>query len=67
MARDHVSHVDLMPVISVGEEGVPLALWVPPLGMTKDDMRPVLESLASAGSREVSGLKPTEFPRFDDG
>ena len=54
MAEDHVSYVDHIPVISVGEEGAPLALWVPPLGMTKEDMRPVLESLAGAGFRAVS-------------
>jgi hypothetical protein len=49
MAQDHPSdidrvssaRVDHIPVISVGREGAPLALWVPPLGMTKDDMRPV--------------------------
>ena len=56
MAQDHVSHlaVDHIPVVSVGREGAPLALWVPPLGMTKDDMRPVLESLAGAGFRALS-------------
>lgn len=56
MAHDQVSYlgVDHIPVISVGRERAPLALWVPPLGMTKDDMRPVLESLAGAGFRAVS-------------
>jgi uncharacterized protein len=54
MAQDNVSYVDHIPVISVGHEGAPLALWVPPLGMTKEDMRPVLESLAGAGFRAVS-------------
>ncbi|MGH2887919.1 MAG: hypothetical protein ACRDPA_35365, partial [Solirubrobacteraceae bacterium] len=54
MAQDPVSHVDHIPVISVGHEEAPLALWVPPLGMTKDDIRPVLESLAGAGFRAVS-------------
>jgi pimeloyl-ACP methyl ester carboxylesterase len=47
-------HVDHIPVMSVGREGAPLALWVPPLGMTKEDMRPALESLAGAGFRAVS-------------
>ncbi len=54
MAQDHVSYVDHISVISVGHEAAPLAVWVPPLGMTKDDMRPVLESLAGAGFRAVS-------------
>jgi uncharacterized protein len=54
MAPDHVSYVDHIPVVSVGHEGAPLALWVPALGMTKEDMRPVLESLAGAGFRAVS-------------
>jgi hypothetical protein len=54
MAQDHVSYVDHIPVISVGHEGAPLALWIPPLGMTKDDMRPLLESLAGVGFRAVS-------------
>jgi pimeloyl-ACP methyl ester carboxylesterase len=40
--------------MSVGREGAPLALWVPPLGMSKEDMRPVLEALAGAGFRAVS-------------
>ena len=31
MAQDHVSYVDHVPVISVGHERAPLALWVPPL------------------------------------
>ena len=31
-----------------------MALWVPALGMTEDDMRPVLESLAGAVFRAVS-------------
>lgn len=57
MAQDHVSYVDHVPVISVGHEGAPLALWVPPLGMTKEDMRPVLDSLAGAGFRAI-GLDP---------
>lgn len=56
MAQGQVSYltVDHLPVISVGREGAPLALWLPPLGMTKDDMSPVLESLARAGFRAVS-------------
>jgi pimeloyl-ACP methyl ester carboxylesterase len=54
MAQDHVSYVDHIPVISVGHDGAPLALWIPPLGMTKEDVRPVLESLAGAGFRAVS-------------
>jgi uncharacterized protein len=54
MTQDHVSYVDHIPVVSVGHEGGPLALWIPPLGMTKDDMRPVLEALAGAGFRAVS-------------
>lgn len=55
MAQGHVSHsaVDHIPVISVGPEGAPPALWIPPLGMTKEDMCPVLESLARAGFRAV--------------
>jgi dienelactone hydrolase len=60
--------VDHIPVISVGDEGAPLALWVPALGMSKDDMRPVLDSLAGAGFRAVSldpwqhGERGTESP-----
>jgi pimeloyl-ACP methyl ester carboxylesterase len=47
-------HVDHVPVVSIGRDGAPLALWLPPLGMTKEDMRPVLELLAGAGFRAVS-------------
>jgi pimeloyl-ACP methyl ester carboxylesterase len=49
-----VDHVDQIPVVSIGDEAAPLALWVPPLGMTKDDMGRVLEPLAGAGFRAVS-------------
>lgn len=56
MAEENVSYsaANHLPVISVGHEGAPLALWVPALGMTKDDMRPLLESLAGAGFHAVS-------------
>jgi hypothetical protein len=63
MAQDHVSYlaVDHFPVISVGRERAPLALWVPPLGMTEDDMRPVLESLAGAAlGLDRAGQQPLD-------
>jgi hypothetical protein len=64
MAQDHVSYVDHIPVISIGQERAPLALWIPPLGMTKEDMRPVLESLAGAGfSRRQSRSLATRRAR----
>jgi pimeloyl-ACP methyl ester carboxylesterase len=49
-----VSYVDHIPVVALGDEAAPLALWVPPLGLTKDDMRGVLEPLAGSGFRAVS-------------
>jgi uncharacterized protein len=63
--------VDHIPVIWVNSAKQParrLALWLPPLSMTKDDVAPFLQELAGAGSVAVSldpwqhGERATESP-----